>query len=312
MKEGHHGERGVWRLDLPNLGYGVGLRNAHFRYLLQHEPAVDWFEVISENVIDDGGFARHVLERVAEQRPVVMHGVSMSIGSTDPLDRGYLARLKATADDIRAVWVSDHLCWTGVAGLSTHDLLPMPLTEESLEHVAERVRIVQDILERPLILENPSLYLNFRHSTMPEWVFLQELTAMTGCGLLLDVNNVYVSSHNLGFDPEAYIRGIPHDRVVQIHLAGPTDRGDVLIDTHDRPVPQPVWQLYALAQALTGGVSTLLEWDSNIPAFPDLVAELDKAREVLAGRMPEVESAATWDVAEGVSNPVDFLLETPT
>jgi uncharacterized protein (UPF0276 family) len=294
------------RLGLPNLGLGVGLRNQHFNYLMQNEPAVDWFEIISENFIDNHGYARRVLERVRTLRPVVMHGVSLSIGSTDPLDREYLKGLKALAEFVRPAWVSDHLCWTGVADVNTHDLLPMPLNEESLRHVAARVRQVQDFLERPLVLENPSTYLEFKESTISEWEFLSELARETGCGLLLDVNNVYVSAHNHGFDPEQYIRSLPHESVVQIHLAGPTDCGRYLVDTHDQPVPARVWELYRLAQELTGGVSTLLEWDANIPDFPELVAELRKADAVLAGETLGV--APVKAAVETVSNPVGFRL----
>jgi hypothetical protein len=294
------------RLGLPNLGLGVGLRNQHFNYLMHHEPAVDWFEVISENFIDNHGYARRVLERVRGLRPVVMHGVSLSIGSTDPLDLEYLKRLKALAGFVRPAWVSDHLCWTGVAGVNTHDLLPVPLNEESLRHVAARVRRVQDFLERPLVLENPSTYLEFKDSTIPEWEFFSELVRETGCGLLLDVNNVYVSGHNHDFDPEHYIRNLPHESVVQIHVAGPTDCGRYLVDTHDQPVPARVWELYRLAQELTGGASTLLEWDANIPDFPELVAELRKAEAALAGERPG--GATVHAAAEAVSNPVGFRL----
>ena len=295
------------RLGLPDLGLGVGLRSQHFSYLMRHDPPVDWFEIISENFIENFGYARHVLERLAAVRPLVMHGVSLSVGSTDPLNLDYLRGLKALAEFVRPLWVSDHLCWTGVAGVNTHDLLPMPLTEESLRHVVARVRQVQDFLERPLVLENPSTYLEFKGSTVSEWDFLSELARETGCGLLLDVNNVYVSSHNHGFDPEHYVRSLPHDHVVQIHIAGPTDCGRYLVDTHDRPVPAPVWRLYRLAQELTGGVSTLLEWDANIPEFPELVAELRKAEAALRGAVaaPEAQRAVS---AEVVSNPVGFQL----
>ena len=295
------------RLGLPNLGLGVGLRNQHFDYLMRQDPTVDWFEIISENFIDNHGYARRVLERVRTLRPVVMHGVSLSIGSTDPLDCEYLKGLKSLAEFVRPAWVSDHLCWTGVAGVNTHDLLPMPLNEESLRHVAARVRQVQDFLERPLVLENPSTYLEFKDSTLPEWEFLSELVRETGCGLLLDVNNVYVSGHNHGFDPEHYLENIPHESVVQIHLAGPTDCGRYLVDTHDQPVPARVWELYRLAQELTGGVSALLEWDANIPDFPELVAELRKAEAALAGGNPG-DAVRVQSAVEAVSNPVGFQL----
>ena len=297
------------RRGLPNLGLGVGLRNQHFSYLMDHDPDVEWFEIISENFIDNYGYARSVLKHVASIRPVVMHGVSLSIGSTDPLNWDYLKKLKALADFAQPAWISDHLCWTGVAGVNTHDLLPLPLNEESLRHVAERVRQVQDFLERPLVLENPSSYLEFKESTIAEWDFLSELARETECGLLLDVNNVYVSSYNHGFDPEHYIRSLAHDAVVQIHLAGPTDCGRYLVDTHDQPVPPRVWELYRLAQELTGGVSTLLEWDANIPEFPELVAELRKSEAALRGENPGVPVHKSA-VASAVSNPVGFQLST--
>jgi uncharacterized protein (UPF0276 family) len=274
----------VRRLELPNLGYGVGLRTKHFPYLLEHAANVDWFEIISENFMDSGGRPRSILDQLADRYPLVMHGVSLSIGSTDPLDLVYLQRLKRLADEIGAVWVSDHLCWTGVAGVNSHDLLPLPLNEESLRHVADRVATVQKILERPLILENPSSYVTFAASTIPEWEYLARLCAETGCGLLLDVNNVYVSSVNHDFDPVEYIHGIPADRVVQFHLAGHTHCGTHLIDTHDGPVIDPVWELYRLAVQHTGGASTLLEWDARIPEFPVLEAEIAKARTTFADR----------------------------
>ena len=297
------------RRGFPNLGLGVGLRNQHFSYLMSHDPDVDWFEIISENFIDNYGYARRVLERLASVRPVVMHGVSLSIGSTDPLDWNYLKKLKALAEFVHPAWISDHLCWTGVAGVNTHDLLPLPLNEESLRHVAERVRKVQNFLERPLVLENPSSYLEFKESTVTEWDFLSELARETGCGLLLDVNNVYVSGYNHGFDPEHYIRSILHDAVVQIHLAGPADCGRYLVDTHDQPVPARVWELYRLAQELTSGVSTLLEWDANIPEFPELVAELRKAEAALRGENPGA-TVHKSGAASAVSNPVGFQLTT--
>jgi len=266
------------QLHLPALGFGVGLRTAHFSYLLQHPAEVDWFEIISENFLDSHGRPRHVLDRIAERYPIVMHGVSLSIGSTDPLNFDYLRKLKRLADDVAAAWVSDHLCWTGVAGLNTHDLLPLPLNEESLAHVTGRVRIVQDILERPLVLENPSSYVTFAASTMPEWEFLSRLTDATGCGLLLDVNNVFVSATNHDFDPVEFIERVPADRVVQFHLAGHTDCGTHRIDTHDGPVIDPVWELYRLARSRSPQAATLLEWDARIPPFAVLEAEIAKAR----------------------------------
>ncbi|HEX8224696.1 MAG TPA: DUF692 domain-containing protein [Allosphingosinicella sp.] len=269
------------RLGLPNLGDGVGLRDPHFAHLMRTDPAdwgVDWFEILSENFLDHRGYAAHVLDRVAAHRPVVMHGVSLSIGSADPLDTGYLGKLAELARRVEPAWISDHLCWTGIAGTNSHDLLPMPLTEASLAHVTARVREVQDRLGRPLILENPSSYLQFAGAQMPEWEYLGRLAEESGCGLLLDVNNVHVSAFNHGFDAVAYIEALPAERIVQVHLAGPRDCGTHLLDTHDSPVLEPVWALYALAMRRTGGVSTLLEWDSNIPPYEALLAELAKAR----------------------------------
>lgn len=275
------------RLGHDNLGLGVGLRSVHFPHILAHHPAVDWFEIISENFMDSGGRPRHVLRRIAEQYPIVMHGVSLSVGSTDPLNFDYLGRLRTLAAEVNARWVSDHLCWTGVAGRNTHDLLPLPLNEESLAHVADRVNAVQDFLERPLVLENPSSYVGFACSTMPEWEFLSRLTELTGCGLLLDVNNVYVSSVNHDFDPTEYLRNVPHDRVVQFHLAGHTHCGTHIVDTHDGPVIDPVWDLYRLAHQLTGGAATLLEWDAQIPPFEQVHAEVLKARDYMgAAELP--------------------------
>src|SRR5437016_3507887 len=265
-----------------HLGFGVGLRSVHFSHILRHWPAVDWFESISENFLDSAGRPRYVLEQIAERYPVVMHGVSLSIGSTDPLDFDYLAKLKRLAREVNARWISDHLCWTGVAGRTSHDLLPLPLTEEALAHVIARVRAVQDFLERPLVLENPSSYVTFAASTMPEWEFLSRLASGTGCLLLLDVNNVYVSSRNHDFDPQDYLRSIPVDRVQQFHLAGHTDLGTHCIDTHDGRVVDRVWELYSQAVGLTGGAATLLEWDAKIPTFEEVHAEALKARRFVA------------------------------
>ncbi|MDQ3331654.1 MAG: DUF692 domain-containing protein [Planctomycetota bacterium] len=273
------------RLGHPHLGLGVGLRTVHFDHILRHNPAVDWFEIISENFMDSGGRPRYILEQIAERYPVVMHGVSLSIGSADALDVDYLRRLKNLADTVGARWVSDHICWTGVAGRNTHDLLPVPFDETTLRHVIDRIRIVQDVMERPFVLENPSSYVEFTRSTMPEWEFVSRMADEADCGLLLDVNNVYVSARNHDFDAEHFIRSLPHQRVVQFHLAGHTDLGTHCIDTHDGHVVDPVWSLYRLAHELTGGVSTLLEWDAQIPPFPVLHAEVLKAKECIAGQL---------------------------
>ncbi|HEY2147292.1 MAG TPA: DUF692 domain-containing protein, partial [Pirellulales bacterium] len=269
----------------PNLGLGVGLRSVHFPYILAEKPEVDWFEIISENFMDSQGRPRYVLEQIAERYPVVMHGVSLSIGSTDPLNFDYLERLKRLAAAVNPLWISDHLCWTGVLGLNAHDLLPIPLNEETLGHVVERVRMVQDYLERPLVLENPSSYVTFAGSTMSEWEFLARLAAEADCGLLLDVNNVYVSSVNHDFDPVEYVSNVPHDRIVQVHLAGHTDCGTHRIDTHDNHVIDPVWELYRMAHRFTGGVSTLLEWDAKIPPFPVVHAEVLKAKKYMSDQL---------------------------
>lgn len=266
------------RFHLPDLGVGIGLRTVHFADILSGRPAVDWFEVLSENFMQTGGRPLYVLDQVVERYPVALHGVSLSIGSTDPLDREYLRQLKDLARRARAAWVSDHLCWTGVMGRNTHDLLPMPYTEEALRHVAARVREVSGVLERPLVLENPSSYVEFADSTMSEWEFLSRLAEEADCGLLLDVNNVYVSAFNHGFDPATYVDAIPADRVVQYHLAGHTHRGTHIIDTHSDHAVPAVWDLYARSCRRTGDVATLYEWDENVPALDVVVAEADKAR----------------------------------
>jgi uncharacterized protein len=269
------------RLGLPDLGFGVGLRTAHYQHILRHQPSVDWFEVISENYMDSGGRPRHVLEQIAEQYRVVMHGVSLSIGSTDPLNFEYLEKLKTLAEWTKAAWVSDHVCWTGVNGLNGHDLLPLPYNEETLKHVVDRIQIVQDFLERPLVLENPSTYVTFTDSTMSEWEFVTRMAEESDCGLLLDVNNVYVSCFNHDLDPSEFIRSLPHERIVQFHLAGHTHCGTHIIDTHDDFVTDRVWELYRLAHRLTGGVSTLLEWDAQIPDFDVVHGEVLKARDLI-------------------------------
>jgi uncharacterized protein (UPF0276 family) len=283
------------RLGLPDLGLGVGLRSSHLAQVLRDTPALDWFEIISENYLDCRGWRRHALAQVAERYQLVMHGVSLSIGSSDPLDFGYLHSLKQLAKDTAARWISDHLCWTGVAGQTTHDLLPLPLNEATLAHVVARIRVVQDVLERPLVVENPSSYARFRGDTMPEWEFIARMAEEANCGLLLDVNNVYVSSVNHGFDPLRYVDAIPADRVVQIHLAGHRHCGDHILDTHDGPVSEPVWRLYRYAVRRTGSVSTLLEWDDQIPELEVLHAEVLKARAWMDGAEPAPQQAMSDD-----------------
>jgi uncharacterized protein len=266
------------RWGYPDLGFGIGLRSVHYEHVLTNTPPIDWFEILSENYMDTGGRPLHVLDQVAARYPVVLHGVSLSVGSTDPIDFEYLKKLKALGKRINARWISDHLCWTGVAGHNTHDLLPMPYTDEALKHTIERVKTIQDFMERPIALENASTYLEFSASTWHEADFIRELTERADCGILLDVNNVYVSSFNHGFDPKAYLDKIPQDRVVQMHLAGHTNKGTHILDTHSDYVIDSVWELYRYAHRRLGGVSTLLEWDANIPDFDVVHGEALKAR----------------------------------
>ncbi|MGC8722876.1 MAG: DUF692 domain-containing protein [Acidobacteriota bacterium] len=266
------------RWGFPDLGLGVGLRSPHFGHILAERPEVGFFEVLTENYLDTEGLPLYVLDWVAERYPVVMHGVSLSIGSSDPLDFGYLAKVKALAARTKACWISDHLCWTGVLGRNTHDLLPIPYTEESLRHVSERIRVVQDVLERPLVLENASTYLEFVPSQMSEWEFIARMAEEADCGLLLDVNNVYVSAFNHTFDAEEYVDAIPGDRVCHIHVAGHTHKGTHILDTHSDRVVDPVWALYGRALRRMGLRSTLLEWDADIPPFEVVHAEVLKAR----------------------------------
>mgnify|MGYP003700694787 CR=1 FL=1 len=267
----------------PYLGFGLGLRPQHYAEILDRPadappPRVDWFEIISENYMAAGGRPMANLMRIRERYPVVMHGVSLSIGSVDPLDRDYLADLKALADQVEPEWVSDHLCWTGVDGVNLHDLLPLPFTEEALAHVADRVGQVQDAVGRRVALENASTYVTFRQSEMSEWEFLSELARRADCDLVLDVNNVYVSAFNHDFAPMDFIRGLPPERIIQIHLAGHEHNETHIIDTHDAPVIDAVWDLYAETIAAIGPVSTMIERDADIPPLADLEAELDQAR----------------------------------
>ncbi len=265
------------RFGFPDLGIGLGLRTVHYGHLLEHWPDVGWFEIISENYMQTAGRPLDFLDRIAERYPIVMHGVSMSIGSTDALDMSYLAELKALRDRTGALWISDHLCWTGVAGRNTHDLLPLPYTEEALRHTAARIRTVQDFLGAPILLENPSSYVEFTSSSMTEWEFLTRLSEEADCGLLLDVNNVYVSAYNHGFDSADYLAGLPFDRVVQMHVAGHTHQGTHIVDTHIGPVIEPVWELAREAYRRVQGASLLLEWDAEIPPFEEVHREALKA-----------------------------------
>ena len=267
------------RWNIPDLGFGVGLRSVHYDHILQHRPPVDWFEIISETYLKSGGRARAVLDAVAEQYPVVLHGVSLSIGSTDPLKWDYLRLLKDLAKRVKAPYITDHLCWTGVNAHNMHDLLPIMFNEESLKHIAGRVRQVMDFLELPFALENASTYIAFNGSTMTEWEFHARLMEETGCGMLLDVNNVYVSAFNHGFDPKTFIDAIPPDMICQYHLAGHSNKGTHILDTHNDHVIDAVWELYRYAHARTGGRPTLLEWDDDIPEFDIVHQEALKAKQ---------------------------------
>jgi uncharacterized protein len=259
-----------------NLGRGLGLRREHYQHVVESRPAVGWFEVISENFMGAGGNPRRVLEAVRRDYPVVLHGVSLSIGSTDPLDERYLAELRALAEAVEPAWISDHLCWGTAHGINAHDLLPLPYTEEALAHVARRVEVVQERLGRRILLENPSSYLVLE-GDMTEHEFLAELARRADCGILLDVNNVFVSAHNHGWDAGAYLAAMPAERVGQIHLAGHSQDGALLIDTHDGHVVDDVWRLYAEAVARFGARSTMIEWDAEVPPFQELEAELVRA-----------------------------------
>jgi uncharacterized protein (UPF0276 family) len=267
----------------PFLGHGIGLRTKHFPELLEQGRRADWFEVITENFLHVGGRPRAVLEAVRADRPVVLHGVSLSIGSVDPLNEEYLRDVRELADAVEPAWVSDHLCWGTFGRHNAHDLLPMPFTEEALSHVVSRVVEVQERLGRRILLENVSSYLSYAASTISEWDFLAEVARRADCLILLDVNNVYVSATNHGFDALAFLHGIPQDRVAQMHLAGHQDLGTHLLDTHDAPVPDPVWALYRDAVRRFGRVSTLVEWDDRIPPLDEVLAEAEKARSLASG-----------------------------
>jgi uncharacterized protein len=264
----------------PPLGFGLGLRTAHFDHVLTHQPDIDWFEVLTENYMVAGGKPRYYLKEIGERYPLVMHGVSMSIGGTDPLDMDYLRALKRLANEVQPRWLSDHLCWTSIHGINSHDLLPLPYTEETVAHVAERIARVQDFLGRRILMENVSSYLSYKDSTMTEWAFLSEVAERADCLILFDINNVYVSSRNHGFDPLDYLNGIPAHRVQQFHLAGHCDYGDYVIDTHDQAVTEDVWSLYHAALRRFGNISTMIERDDKIPTFPELTQELDIARQI--------------------------------
>lgn len=279
----------------PTLGAGLGLRAVHFPNVLESPSAnvlgIDWFEATSENYmgIQDGAGARplRILEEVRRNFPVVLHGVSLSIGSTDPLNLVYLRKLRELIERIQPAFVSDHFCWTGVDGENLHDLLPLPYTEEVVRHIVPRIQKIQDILGQRMVFENVSSYLTFAHSEMTEWEFIAEVSQRADCGVLVDVNNIYVSSTNHGFDPSLFLKGIPKERVAQFHLAGHSQQNNYLIDTHDQPVAEPVWDLYREALNLYGPISSMVERDANFPNFEELKNEVAKARTIQSGLFKE-------------------------
>lgn len=264
----------------PMLGFGLGLRPEHYDAILQEKPLVDWFEVITENYLVPGGKPLFYLDKIREHYPMVMHGVSLSIGSIDPLDWDYLKQVKELINRIEPAWISDHLCWTGIQGKNTHDLLPLPYTEESIDHVAQRIRAVQDFLGQQILIENVSSYITYQQSRMTEWDFLKEICERADCLILLDVNNIYVSSVNHEFDPLDYVKAMKSNRVYQIHLAGHSDMGDYIIDTHDHDVVDSVWKLYADTIRIHGMISTMIERDDHIPPLSQLMVELNHARQI--------------------------------
>ena len=266
------------RFGLPDLGLGIGLRSVHYQHILAERPKVGWFEALSDNYMHTRGRPLSFLDRIAERYPVALHGVGLSIGSSDELDLGYLAELRRLRDRVGAHWVSDHICWTGVNGRHGHDLYPVPFTEEALRHIARRVCQVQDYLEAPLVLENPSTYLEFKGSTLGEAEFIAALLEESDCGLLLDVNNVYVNAHNHGFDALGYLRRLPLERIVQLHIAGHSQAEGYLADTHSATVADGVWELLAEVWRLGVRAPLLLEWDAEIPEFAELERELARAR----------------------------------
>ncbi len=273
-------KREVHYKSYPHLGMGLGLRTEHYKYILEHVPPVDWFEILTENYLVDGGAPLHYLDKIREHYPLVMHGVSLSIGSPDPLNVDYLSKVKQLADRIQPKWISDHLCWTGVHQRNMHDLLPLPYTQKYIDHVVERVTMVQDFYQQKILLENVSSYITYKESEMTEWEFLSEIANRADCLILLDINNIYVSAFNHGFEPETYLNYIPVSRVQQFHLAGHLTCENYIIDTHDHPVIKEVWELYAKAIKRFGDISTMIERDDHIPPFEELFQELDYARNI--------------------------------
>lgn len=267
----------------PKPAFGLGMRPVHYPALLENPGCVDWLEALSDNYLVPGGKPLYYLDKLRADYPMAMHGVALDIGGTDALDESYLRSLRALADRIQPMWISDHLCWNGVDGVNLHDLMPLPYTEEALRHLTGRIARAQDVLGQQILIENVSSYLSYAADEMTEWEFIATLAKQADCLILLDVNNVYVSSRNHGFDPLDYLRAIPAARVRQMHLAGHSDHGDYLVDTHDAPVADAVWSLYGHAARMFPGVATMIERDDHIPPLEELVAELQIARDIAAG-----------------------------
>jgi len=274
----------------PNLGFGLGLRSEHYLDLIEHQQPVDWLEILSENYMIAGGKPLYYLDKICERYPVVMHGVSLSIGSADPLNQTYLHDLKKLAQRVKPQWISDHLCWTGTNGINLHDLMPLPYTDEALQHLVERINKVQDFLGQRILLENVSSYLTYQHSTISEWEFLSAIAQQADCLILLDINNIHVSAHNHGFNSLTYLAALPAERIQQIHLAGHLNKGDYSIDTHDHDIIDSVWELYAESLRRFGPISTMIERDDDIPPLNILLDELQKARTISAQALKESEN----------------------
>ncbi len=285
----------------PFLGFGLGLRTEHYQTVIENKPDVDWFEIISENYMIPGGKPLYHLDKIRENYPMVMHGVSLSIGSTDPLNMDYLQELKQLIRRVEPYWISDHLCWTSVDHTNSHDLLPLPYNEETIDHVAGRIRQVQDYLGHQILIENLSSYVTYNDSVMTEWDFLNEILRRADCLVLLDINNIFVSAHNHQFNPVEYINGIDSDRVMQFHLAGHSYSGEMIIDTHDQDVCDPVWDLYKEALEYFGAVSTMIERDDNIPSFKELRAELSIAEEIATNTLNKEQLKISAPAIRGVA-----------
>ena len=274
-------QKKIAKIKSQFLGCGIGLRAFYYQEILEKLPAIDWFEIITEDYLVPGGRPHYYLDQVRQHYPIVMHGVSLSIGGTDPLNFDYLTKVKQLAQRIEPKWISDHFCWTGVNHLNMHDLLPLPYTEEAVNHIVSRIDQVQEFLDRQIALENVSSYITYNESSMSEWEFIKTIVQRAGCKILLDVNNIYVSSLNHSFDPYEFLNDVPVDCVQQFHLAGHTNKGEHLIDTHDMPIIEPVWDLYAAALRRFGKISTLIERDDNFPALDELLAELNRAKQTV-------------------------------